>query len=143
MGFKVTRCDHKLQDPKNIPLTHLTISSLWVYLRSHGWLAVDVPMASKGKEAIEKWVRLGEGSVVPQQWPRPPGGITGHSGNTAHARSRIPGAQLRLLDSLTPRKARLSPEDVGPECLQVSPQPSSPTQALVPGRCSFRLILSS
>lgn len=37
-----------------MPLTDLTISSLCVYLKSHGWLAVDVPMASKGKEAIEK-----------------------------------------------------------------------------------------
>lgn len=61
MCFKGTRCDHKLQDPKNIPLTDLTISSLCVYLKSHGWLAVDVLMASKGKEAIEKSCPLGRG----------------------------------------------------------------------------------
>lgn len=69
MCFKGTRCDHKLQtrcdrkpqDPRNILLTDLTISSLCVDLKSHGWLAVDVPMASKGKEDIEKSCPCGRG----------------------------------------------------------------------------------
>lgn len=142
MCFKVTRCDHKLQDPTDIPLTDLTISSSCVYLKSHGWLTVDVPRASEGKEAIEKSGPLGRGL----------GGATAAASATRWHHWPLRKHLTLEAESLEPSSDSSDSSDSS----AVFPQrtwalsvcrcrhgPPPQTQAFAPGRCSFRLVLSS
>lgn len=70
--------------------------------------AVDGAKAAKRKEKRRprSQAPLGEELEARQQWPRPPGGITGHSGCSFSGEAPILGAQIRLLH----RRANPFPE---------------------------------
>lgn len=93
--------DHMLWDPINVLITDLQFPLFVCISKVMDSLAWPVDGAKASKRKEQKRPRsqapLGRELEAQQQWPRPPGGITGHSGCSFSREAQILEAHTGLL----------------------------------------------